>query len=222
MVIDKVFSTKSHFKSVVIYSVLNVTLSQWLLVKYSVINLTISQQSKVKYSVLYTTWSQWLLVKYSDLISQLLVKYTVLTIFLFYVTVMAASNAFDKDRAIGRGDIGQESLSTLACHVGSEPSRWHSSDVVPPISLATTFLLDDPADRSVRSEQILLLIVSLVNFSIFNLHKRVGNGYPKSNLEGSLWLIICRRVYKYPVRNYYFKCRIDFTNFEVKLLHIGS
>ncbi|KAK7485295.1 hypothetical protein BaRGS_00023394, partial [Batillaria attramentaria] len=42
----------------------------------------------------------------------------------------------------------EQQLSTLACHVGSDPGQWKSRDVVPPISVATTFLLDDPSDRT--------------------------------------------------------------------------
>ncbi|KAK7099801.1 putative cystathionine gamma-lyase 2 [Littorina saxatilis] len=52
----------------------------------------------------------------------------------------------DKKQEVGEGEtLG---LATLACHAGSDPRRWTSRDVIPPISMATTFLLDDPSDRS--------------------------------------------------------------------------
>jgi len=37
-------------------------------------------------------------------------------------------------------------FATKALHVGQEPEQWTSMSVVPPISLATTFKQDGPAD----------------------------------------------------------------------------
>lgn len=39
-----------------------------------------------------------------------------------------------------------EHFATKALHVGQEPEQWTSMSVVPPISLATTFKQDGPAD----------------------------------------------------------------------------
>ena len=37
-------------------------------------------------------------------------------------------------------------FATKALHVGQEPEQWNSMAVVPPISLATTFKQEGPAD----------------------------------------------------------------------------
>ena len=37
-------------------------------------------------------------------------------------------------------------FATRAIHVGVEPEKWNSMAVVPPISLATTFKQDGPAE----------------------------------------------------------------------------
>ena len=38
------------------------------------------------------------------------------------------------------------SFPTRAIHAGNEPEKWNSMAVVPPISLATTFKQDGPAN----------------------------------------------------------------------------
>lgn len=46
-------------------------------------------------------------------------------------------------------------FATKAIHDGQEPEQWNSMAVVPPISLATTFKQDGPADFRM---QVLCLI----------------------------------------------------------------
>lgn len=49
------------------------------------------------------------------------------------------------------GFLKQEpGYATKAIHVGQEPSQWNSRAVIPPISLATTFQQDAPAEHRVR------------------------------------------------------------------------
>ena len=38
------------------------------------------------------------------------------------------------------------SFATRATHAGQEPEQWTSMAVIPPISMATTFKQDGPAD----------------------------------------------------------------------------
>lgn len=40
-------------------------------------------------------------------------------------------------------------FATRAIHEGNEPEQWNSMAVVPPISMATTFKQDGPADFKV-------------------------------------------------------------------------
>lgn len=45
--------------------------------------------------------------------------------------------------------INDPTFPTRAIHVGSEPEKWNSMAVVPPISLATTYKQDAPAQFKV-------------------------------------------------------------------------
>lgn len=57
--------------------------------------------------------------------------------------------AQNKEEFAGRLDDNSYELETLACHVGQNPQQHHSRDIVAPISLSTTFALDEPQDHSV-------------------------------------------------------------------------
>ncbi|PVD22767.1 hypothetical protein C0Q70_16023 [Pomacea canaliculata] len=56
--------------------------------------------------------------------------------------------AQNKEEFAGRLDDNSYELETLACHVGQNPQQHHSRDIVAPISLSTTFALDEPQDHS--------------------------------------------------------------------------
>lgn len=47
-------------------------------------------------------------------------------------------------------------FATRAIHVGQEPEQWESMAVVPPITLATTYKQDGPADFKVCIQHLLL------------------------------------------------------------------
>lgn len=57
--------------------------------------------------------------------------------------------AQNKEEFAGRLDDNSYELETLACHVGQNPQQHHARDIVAPISLSTTFALDEPQDHSV-------------------------------------------------------------------------
>ncbi|KAK3584811.1 hypothetical protein CHS0354_006228 [Potamilus streckersoni] len=39
-------------------------------------------------------------------------------------------------------------FATCAAHVGQEPEQWNSMDIVPPISMTSTFIQEEPDNRA--------------------------------------------------------------------------
>lgn len=53
-------------------------------------------------------------------------------------------------------------FATRAIHDGNEPEQWNSMAVVPPISMATTFKQDGPADYKVSC---IIIIMDTIHFT---------------------------------------------------------
>ena len=65
-----------------------------------------------------------------------------IVLFLFLVAGVKMAEGFKEQ---------DPTFATRAIHVGQEPELWESMAVVPPISLATTFKQDGPANFKVKA-----------------------------------------------------------------------
>lgn len=59
--------------------------------------------------------------------------------------------------------VNNASFSTQAIHVGSEPEKWMNSELMPPISLATTFKQDIFAKHPKKKVLFYLNIKYIIN-----------------------------------------------------------